>query len=317
MGNSNGYERPIAYLPGAQRMRRNVAAAGRGEAAGRAGRRATIIAARRVPRRIGSGNSMDIDLERFGGSARLYGQAALARFAAAHVCVVGVGGVGSWAAEALARSGIGELTLIDMDDACVTNANRQLQALDGDWGRPKVVLLAERFRRINPACRVHAVEEFVARENLQQLVTPAMHHVIDAIDVAGTKAALIAHCKRNKIPVVTVGAAGGQRDPTQVRVVDLNRTRNDALAAKVRSILRRHYGWSRNPQRHYSVPCVHSLEQMRYPSSDGGVSCAKPEAGELRTRLDCASGFGAAMTVTATFGMVAVARVLERLAEGD
>lgn len=251
---------------------------------------------------------------RFGGIARLYGRKALARFSASHVCVVGIGGVGSWAAEALARSGIGRITLIDMDDTCLTNTNRQIHAIDGQYDRPKVVVMADRIRAINPSCSVKAVEEFVSRENLRGLVTRDVDFLIDAIDVAGTKAALIYHCKREKIPVVTTGAAGGQLDPTLVRVVDLNRTRNDPLAAKVRSILRRHYGWSRNPKRHYAVPCVYSLEQLRYPKPDGEVSCEKPDNG-IAGRLDCQSGFGACMTVTATFGLVAVSKALERLAE--
>lgn len=253
------------------------------------------------------------DGNRFGGIARLYGQPAQTRFAAAHVCVVGIGGVGSWVAEALARSGIGAITLIDLDDVCVTNTNRQVHALAGEFGRAKVQSMADRVRAINPVCRVQAVEEFVSRENLRALVTKDMDFVVDAIDVAGTKAALIYHCKREKIPVITTGAAGGQLDPTLVRVVDLNRTQNDPLAAKVRSILRRHYGWSRNTKRHYAVPCVYSLEQLRYPTVDGGVSCEKSwEDGPKR--LDCESGFGACMTVTATFGLVAVSRVLEKLA---
>lgn len=249
--------------------------------------------------------------DRFGGIARLYGQPARARLAAAHVCVVGIGGVGSWAAEALARSGVGIITLIDLDDIAVSNTNRQVHALDGQFERPKVQVMAERIRAINPACVVHAIEEFVSRENLRALVTREMHFVIDAIDVAGTKAALIYHCKREKIPVITTGAAGGQIDPTQIRVVDLNRTQNDPLAAKVRSILRRHYGWSRNTKRHYAVPCVYSLEQLRYPTVAGGVSCEKDPEGVKS--LDCDSGFGACMTVTATFGLVAVARALDRL----
>jgi tRNA A37 threonylcarbamoyladenosine dehydratase len=250
--------------------------------------------------------------DRFGGMARLYGQVARARLAAAHVCVVGIGGVGSWAAEALARSGVGVITLIDMDDVCVTNTNRQVHALDGQFERPKVQAMADRIRAINPACQVLPVEAFVSRENMRTLITRDMHFVIDAIDVAGTKAALVYHCKREKIPVITTGAAGGQVDPTLIRVVDLNRTQNDPLAAKVRSILRRHYGWSRNTKRHYAVPCVYSLEQLRYPTPGGGVSCEKSwEDGPKR--LDCESGFGACMTVTATFGLVAVSRVLERL----
>lgn len=253
--------------------------------------------------------------ERFGGIGRLYGRDALARLAAVHVAVVGIGGVGSWAAEALARSGVGRITLIDLDDIHITNTNRQVHALAGCYGQAKVQAMAARIQAINPACVVHAVEEFVSRDNMRELIGRDLHFVIDAIDVAGTKAALIYHCKREKIPVITTGAAGGQKDPTQIRVVDLNRTQNDPLAAKVRSILRRHHGWSRNTQRHYSVPCVYSLEQLRYPAPDGSVSCEKSpgSAGEGATGLDCDSGFGACMTVTATFGLVAVSRVLDKL----
>lgn len=250
---------------------------------------------------------------RFGGVARLYGRPAAAAFAAAHVCVVGIGGVGSWAAEALARAGIGTITLIDLDDVCVTNTNRQAHAVTDNIGKPKVQAMAARIRAINPAATVHAVEDFISAANLPALITADMDFVIDAIDVAGTKAALVYYCKRAKIPVITTGAAGGQVDPTQIRVADLNRTTYDPLAAKVRSILRRHYFWSRNPKRHYGVPCVYSLEQLRYPTQDGGVSCEKSwEDGPKR--LDCEGGFGAAMTVTASFGLVAAARVLDRLA---
>lgn len=249
---------------------------------------------------------------RFGGIGRLYGRDALARLGAAHVCVVGVGGVGSWAAEALARSGVGRITLIDLDDVSITNTNRQAHALNDFYEQPKVQVMAARMRAINPDCLVHAVEEFVSKDNLRTLITRDMNCVIDAIDVAGTKAALIYHCKREKITIITTGAAGGQKDPTQVRVVDLNRTQNDPLAAKVRSILRRHYGWSRNTQRHYSVPCVYSLEQLRYPAPDGSVSCEKSYVDGVRS-LDCESGFGACMTVTATFGLVAVSRALDKL----
>src|SRR5690606_36376642 len=140
----------------------------------------------------------------------------------AQVCVVGIGGVGSWAAEALARSGIGAITLTDMDDICVTNTNRQIHALDGDIGKLKVDVMAERIRRINPQCRVQAVMEFVTEKNQQQLIHTGFDYVVDCIDSVKSKAALIAHCKRNKIRIVTTGAAGGQIDPTQSQVTDLN-----------------------------------------------------------------------------------------------
>lgn len=254
-------------------------------------------------------------LDRFGGIGRLYGVAGLQRLHDAQVCVVGIGGVGSWAAEALARSGIGAITLIDMDDICITNTNRQIHALDGEIGKLKVDAVAERIRRINPQCRVQAVMEFVTEKNQQQLIHTGFDYVVDCIDSVKSKAALIAHCKRNKIRIVTTGAAGGQTDPTQIQVTDLNKTVNDPLAKKVRSLLRRDYNFSRNTSRNYSIPCVYSTEQLQYPQADGSVCQTKAFAGDS-TRLDCSSGFGAATMVTGTFGFVAAARVVKRIAEG-
>ena len=146
---------------------------------------------------------------RFGGIARLYGREGLERLAAAHVAVVGIGGVGSWAAEALARSGVGEISLFDLDDVCITNTNRQVHALQGAVGRAKVEVMAERIHAINPACRVHAVADFVTRDNLAELITLQLDMVIDCIDSVAAKAALIAWCKRRKIAIVTTGGAGG------------------------------------------------------------------------------------------------------------
>ncbi len=259
-------------------------------------------------------------LDRFGGIGRLYGIAGLERLYQANVCVVGIGGVGSWAAEALARSGIGAMTLIDMDDICVTNTNRQIHALSHSVGHMKVNAVAERVRSINPECQVNAVMDFLTSKNLQGVLgpfanQPTFDYVVDCIDSVKNKAALIAYCRRNKIRMVTTGAAGGQIDPTQVQIGDLNKTFNDPLARKVRSILRREYGFSRNPSRNYSIPCVFSTEQLSYPQSDGSVCQTKSFTGDS-TRLDCASGFGSATMVTGTFGFVAASRVVKRIAEG-
>lgn len=251
---------------------------------------------------------------RFGGIARLYGQAGLAAFRRAHVVVIGLGGVGSWAAEALARSGIGQLTLIDLDDICVSNTNRQLPALNGQFGRTKVEVMAERILAINPACRVNPVLAFITPDNLAQYITDDLDAVVDAIDSIKPKCALIAWCQRRKIPLVCAGGAGGQMDPTLIQVADLNRTTQDPLLAKVRHKLRREYGFSRNPQRRYGVECVYSTEQLTYPTAEGGTCLEKPaSAGPVR--LDCASGFGASTCVTASFGMVAASRVINRLAK--
>ncbi|KPW72112.1 Dinucleotide-utilizing enzyme involved in molybdopterin and thiaminee biosynthesis family 1 [Pseudomonas savastanoi pv. fraxini] len=258
---------------------------------------------------------MSAEDPRFAGIARLYGIEGLARLRAAHVAVVGIGGVGSWAAEAMARSGVGEISLFDMDDVCVSNSNRQLHALDSTVGRPKVEVMAERIRAINPDCIVHAVSDFVTRDTMAECITPDMDFVIDCIDSVNAKAALISWCKRRKIQMVTTGGAGGQIDPTLIQIADLNRTFNDPLASKVRSTLRSDYGFSRTPNRHYSVPCVFSSEQLRYPKPDGSICLEKRFVGE-GVKLDCAGGFGAVMMVTATFGMVAATRAVDKLVAG-
>jgi tRNA A37 threonylcarbamoyladenosine dehydratase len=258
---------------------------------------------------------MSAEDPRFAGIARLYGIEGLARLRAAHVAVVGIGGVGSWAAEAMARSGVGEISLFDMDDVCVSNSNRQLHALSGTVGQPKVEVMAERIRAINPDCIVHAVADFVTRDTMAECITPDMDFVIDCIDSVNAKAALISWCKRRKIQMVTTGGAGGQIDPTLIQIADLNRTFNDPLASKVRSTLRRDYGFSRTPNRHYSVPCVFSSEQLRYPKPDGSICLEKKFVGE-GVKLDCAGGFGAVMMVTATFGMVAATRAVDKLVAG-
>ncbi|MEH6368354.1 MULTISPECIES: tRNA cyclic N6-threonylcarbamoyladenosine(37) synthase TcdA [Pseudomonas] len=258
---------------------------------------------------------MTFDPQRFGGIARLYGQQGAERLLAAHVAVVGIGGVGSWAAEALARSGVGEISLFDLDDVCITNTNRQIHAMDGAVGKSKVEVMAERLRAINPACKVHAVTDFVNRETMAEYITEDMDAVIDCIDSVNAKAALISWCKRRKIQIVTTGGAGGQIDPTQIRVGDLNKTFNDPLASKVRSTLRRDYSFSRTQGRNYSVPCVFSTEQLRYPLPNGSMCLSKSFVGDA-VALDCAGGLGAAMMVTATFGMVAVSKTVEKLVEG-
>lgn len=250
--------------------------------------------------------------QRFGGIARLYGEAALLRFASAHVVVVGIGGVGTWVAEALARSGVGEITLIDMDDICITNTNRQLHALQSTVGQQKIAVMAARLLDINPELKVHAVDEFLETDNLTQLIPNTADAVIDAIDAAYVKAALISHCKRHKQIIVTVGSAGGKLDPRQITSGDLSRTTNDPLLAKTRNTLRRQYNFSRNTQRVFSVEAVYSGEQMTYPSADGST-CQTKSGLEAGTRLDCSGGFGAITMVTATFGFVAVSRTLERM----
>ena len=239
---------------------------------------------------------------RFGGIIRLYGEAAFARFSQAHVCVIGVGGVGSWAVEALARSGIGTLTLIDLDNVAESNINRQLAALSSTIGKAKVDVLAERCLDINPTITIHCIEDFVERENLAELITPHFDYVLDCIDSFRIKAALAAHCKRHKIKLITVGGAGGQIDPTKIRLSDLSKTLQDPLLARMRKELRQHYHFPQNPKRRFDVPAVWSEEAIKIPQN--GPACD----------LSCAGGIGSITTVTASFAFVAVSHVLSKLA---
>ncbi len=255
-----------------------------------------------------------VDLKRrFGGVARVYGVAAAERIAAAHVCVIGIGGVGSWAVEAFARSGIGALTIIDGDHVAESNINRQVHALDSTLGREKTSVLVERIADITPLCRVSVVEDFLTGENVAELVAREFDYVLDCIDSFRLKAALIAYCRRNKIRLLTVGAAGGQADPTRIRVSDLGRTEHDPLLSKVRTLLRQDYGFSRNPRRRFDVPCVWSTEQAVYPTPEGGV-CQRITSGEGAGDLTCSGGIGSVVTVTAGFGLAAAARILNRFA---
>lgn len=242
---------------------------------------------------------------RFGGIERLYGAGALVRAARAHVVVIGIGGVGSWAAEALARSGIGRLTLIDLDHIAESNINRQVHAVDTTLGAAKVLAMRERILAINPDCDVRCVEEFIDAGNIVTLLPPC-DAVIDAIDQVRAKAALIAHCRRAGLRIVTTGGAGGRTDPTRIEVADLSRTVQDALASKVRARLRKEYGFSRDPKKKFGVDCVYSPEQLPRDSAACAVSSTPVDAG---AGLNCA-GYGSSVAVTASFGFAAAARVL-------
>lgn len=250
-------------------------------------------------------------LDRFGGLGRLYGRSGLERLAAAQVCVVGLGGVGSWTAEALARSGVGAITLIDLDDVCVTNVNRQLPALDGEVGRPKVVVLAERIRRINPGCRVEALTEFFTTSSATSHLKPDYAAVVDAIDDVGNKALLIACCRERGLFCVTAGGAGGKRDGTRLETGDLGVSGGDDLLRQVRKTLRKTHGFEGGANQAYGVRAVWSRERPVFPWTDG-TCAASPEPG-TNLRLDCASGFGTAVFVTAAFGLVLAQEVVNHV----
>jgi tRNA A37 threonylcarbamoyladenosine dehydratase len=246
---------------------------------------------------------------RFGGVARLYGEQSAVRLRAAHVAVVGVGGVGSWTAEALARSGVGALTLIDLDHIAESNTNRQIHALGDHYGRAKVDAMAERCRAINPLLRVACVEEFVTPENVDALM-PVCDAVVDCIDQVSAKAALLAWCRARRIAAVTCGAAGGRVEPTRIRQADLALASGDPLLAKVRYRLRRHFGFPRERSGRvprFGIAAVFSDEPVRRPAAD-----CDPGA-SLGHGLAC-SGYGSSVAVTAPLGFTAAAWILNHLA---
>ncbi|MBB1466964.1 tRNA cyclic N6-threonylcarbamoyladenosine(37) synthase TcdA [Pseudoalteromonas sp. SG41-5] len=247
---------------------------------------------------------------RFGGIKRLYGNTEFEWLQQAHFCVIGIGGVGSWAAEALARTGVGKITLIDLDDICATNVNRQIHALTGTVGEAKVVAMKARCELINPLCEVSVVDDFITLDNIREHIS-GFDYVIDCIDAVKEKAALIAHCKRNKIPVITTGGAGGQTDPSQITFGDIAKTTHDPLLAKVRYILRKQYNFSSNPKRKFNIDCVYSTEQLVYPNTDGSVCHAKQGA-DGSMNMDCNNGFGSATMVTGSFGFFVAAKSIRK-----
>lgn len=246
---------------------------------------------------------------RFGGIARLYGQTALQRFAGAHVCVVGVGGVGSWAVEALARSGIGRLTLIDLDNVAESNVNRQLPALTSEFGKAKVSSLHERILQINPACQVAEIEDFVTENNLEELFGNGFDFVIDAIDQIRVKAAMADYFVKHKQPFILSGGAGGQKNPSLIQTADLSRVTHDPLLANLRYTLRKRYGFTRDTKKTMRVPCVFSTENITPPQT--GEAC---ETGNAPQGLSCA-GYGASMLVTASFGLYCAQAAIDYLAK--
>lgn len=244
---------------------------------------------------------------RFGGIARLYGDEALVRLGRATATVVGVGGVGSWAAEALARSGIGRLRLVDLDHVAESNINRQVHALEDTLGMAKVEAMARRLAGIDGQLQVDAVDEFLDEANAATLVAGS-DFVVDAIDQVRAKVAMVLACRTLDIPLVMAGGAGGKRDPARIQVADLARTVQDPLLARVRSKLRRDHGYPRDPKRRFGIDAVYSSEPVASPpgacDAPGGVA-----------GLSCA-GYGSSVAVTASFGLQAAARVLEVIARG-
>lgn len=238
---------------------------------------------------------------RFAGTQKLYGDAAFSQFSYAHVVVVGIGGVGSWVVEGLARTGVGRMTLIDMDVLVASNVNRQLPAMNSHFGKGKAQVMAQRVAEINPSCQVTVVDEFLTPDNVASLLADKPNIVLDCIDEVKAKIALALHCRFNKLPLIMAGGAGGKIDPTRIKVADLKRTEQDPLLAKVRQKLRHECNINKAMKENFGICCVYSDEPPIVDKScqTGGLHCG---------------GYGSAVAVTTCVGMVMVAQALKKLA---
>jgi len=240
--------------------------------------------------------------ERFGGIERLFGMDAFDRLQQSHVAVVGVGGVGCWSAEMLARSGVGKITLIDADELCVTNINRQIHALDSTVGQSKVKVMAKRIQDINPACEVICHEAFFMASNVDELLIP-YDFLIDAIDSVNHKVLLLVECRRRKIPVVTCGGAGGKTELSRIHTADLVKTRGDSLLRKVRKEMRNNYGMKKTKK--FKIHAVYLDQEMVLPSRDQDKQTSR--------KLDCDSGYGTSPMTISSIGIRAADLVVKRL----
>jgi tRNA A37 threonylcarbamoyladenosine dehydratase len=252
---------------------------------------------------------------RFGAIGRLYGVEGLARIRAAHVCIIGLGGVGCWVVEALARSGIGALTLVDMDEVCLSNVNRQIHAMDGTVGRSKASVLAERVGQIAPECEVTLEETFFTESTMERLLAPDYDYIVDGIDATRHKCLLIAEARKRRLKLITCGGAGGCIDPTRIKIQDLARTINDPLLLQVRKKLRQEYGFPQFSRQKFKIDCVYSDELPRFPQADGSVACERESGADYR--LNCDAGFGSAAFVTGSIGFFLAAEVVKRIAQAE
>jgi tRNA A37 threonylcarbamoyladenosine dehydratase len=247
---------------------------------------------------------------RFGGIVRVYGIKGMDRIRRARILVVGIGGVGSWVAEALARTGIGHMTLVDLDDVCVTNINRQVHAVNSTVGKFKVDVMQERVKEINPYCEVDTKQCFFSPKNLSVIFDKTYDYVIDACDDFTNKCYLIDYCRQNKLPLVVMGGAGGKTDPTQIAVTDMATSSNDRLLARLRKKLRQDFNFPGENDGNFGVWAVWSRERAVYPTADG---CTTHKPPGMAKNMDCSEGFGSVSFVTGAFAFAATSLVLKEL----
>lgn len=260
---------------------------------------------------------MEAKTQRFGGIERLYGKGALAAFIQSHIVLIGLGGVGSWAAEALVRSGIGQITLIDLDDICITNTNRQLHALNKNIGKMKTQAMKERLAEINPECKIITIDDFFTIDSADIILNQSLKidFVIDAIDSLNNKALLVQECLKRNIPLVVTGGAAGKIDFTKIKLADLGLAENDSLLALLRKKLRQEGifpkimgGGTRrkNNRPLLNVPCIYSDEEPIIPALEEGIC--------KNLKLDCDTGMGSVSHITGAFGLMAAGVALNFLA---
>ncbi len=248
---------------------------------------------------------------RFGGIERLIGRNPLEKLQKAHILIIGIGGVGSWSAEALVRSGVGEITLMDADDICITNTNRQLHTLASTIGKPKVEVMKERLLGINPDVKINVLNDFLTERNINEIIDEKFDFIFDAIDNVKLKCLMLIICRKKKIPLLMAGGAAGKIDPTKITIANLEKSINDMLLMRVKKKLRRDYGFPKDKTR-FRTKCIFSSELAKYPDGQGGVCESKPE-GNLK--LDCHTGMGTATFITGTFGFMAASHIVKALSE--
>ena len=252
------------------------------------------------------------DEARFGGIGRLYGRSGLDILKNSRMAVVGIGGVGSWTAEALARSGVGTIILMDLDDLCITNTNRQIHALSSTIGQPKTEAVADRLRDINPDAEIIPLNTFYTAANAEKLLAESPDVIVDAIDSLVPKAHLIASCYRSRQPLITCGGAGGRTNPAKIEIEDLSRTKGDPLLSSLRYKLKKEYGLPLGEKaRKLNIPCVFSQETPVYPTCDGETSCTRDP--EFQGKMGCDAGFGSITHITGTFGFFAASAAIQTL----
>jgi tRNA A37 threonylcarbamoyladenosine dehydratase len=251
-------------------------------------------------------------LLRFNGIDKVFGNNAISLFKKSHVAIIGIGGVGSFVAEALARSSIGEITLMDLDDICVSNTNRQIHTLNTTIGTSKIITMGKRLKEINPEIKLNLIEHFFSEDSAQLIFNKNPDYIVDAFDNTDKKCFLINYCKSKNIPLIVTGAAGGKIDPTKIRVTDINESYNDKLLASIKKKLRTHYNFPRGKKK-FKIPCIFSEEKPRYPTQGGSISFTK--TCNINGKIDCQSGLGSVVFVTGTFGFAASFKVLTDIYE--